>query len=130
MRQKLKPLEHNKMTHTSHNENHLMNAPVDDAFGFFGTIATNEEVNPDEAAKAFADAMHNLMEGPWQANATLARNFLRSRWGRHFADRACCYTGLTLADRIQQAAGEDWIGESLYALKVEGFHKRLFDDEA
>lgn len=99
-------------------------APTEDCYGFYGTIQSNEELSEADAIKAWESAMETLtLMGH---KPMLARNFLRNRMGRHFADATSFYEG-TLADRIQQASGENWVAQEIKKLKRDGYDKTLFE---
>jgi len=102
----------------------LATAPTEDCYGFFGTIHSNEKLGGAAMTKAWRAAFESLTEKGY--NATLTRNFLRSRMGRHLADATSFYEG-KLADRIQQASGEDWVAKEMAKLDGQGFGKTLFD---
>ena len=109
-------------TTTAHNR--LMTPPTDDVFGFYGTITTNENLPQAAADTAWIYGIAIITEVSG-GNAVLARNFLRHRYGRHFADSAAAYDG-PLTERLKQASGEDWVASALRRLHVAGFADTLF----
>jgi hypothetical protein len=84
----------------------LMTAPHGDVFGFCGTIKIAENLTEAETQAAWECAMTavTVVAG---GSGILARNFLRSRYGRHFADAATSFYHGSLASRIQQASGDE-----------------------
>lgn len=103
----------NASTTMNMNTNKTIPAPLEDAFGFFGTIKTNENLSDAEAAIAWGAAIDMFRTAPWEPTDEAIVFFLRSRDGRHFADALLGYEGDDIADRIQQAAGENWVARSM-----------------
>lgn len=106
----------------------LATAPIEDCYGFFGTIKMNERIGEKEAIKAWEEAFEVLRSAPWQPTDTAIRNFLRSRRGRHFADATTFYEG-SLESRIQQASGETWVEQEFADLKRQGFDAKRIGGE-
>ncbi|MDR2676103.1 MAG: hypothetical protein LBC18_14865 [Opitutaceae bacterium] len=100
----------------------LMTAPHEDDFGFFGTIKINENLTAAEAQAAWECAMET-MTALTGGNATQARNFLRSRGGRHFADDTSFYRG-SLAERIRQAAVGNYMPLALARVPADKLYER------
>ena len=105
--------------------NPLMTAPREDVYGFHGTMKTDEGLTEAEAQATWECAMEAVMKAA-KCGAPLARNFLRSRHGRHFADATSLHEG-ALPGRIRQAAAETWITLALAHLSEEALFK---DDPA
>ncbi len=103
-------------------------APTDDSWGFFGTLDMNERLGLRESIEAWNDAFEIFRSAPWQPTDIAIRNFLRSRWGRHFADSTSFYDG-SLKSRIQQASGEKWVAQEFAELARQGFDTELFEDD-
>jgi hypothetical protein len=101
-----------------------MTAPHEDVFGFYGTIKNNECHAAAEAQAAWECAMAAVIAFA-DGNATLARNFLRSRHGRHFADETSFYDG-SLANRIRAAARTAILLPGIAALESAGYDATLF----
>jgi hypothetical protein len=80
------------MNTTMNNANYAA-APTDDSWGFFGTIDMNERLGLKETIEAWDAAFTVFRRAPWQPTDITIRNFLRSRWGRHFADSTSFYEG-------------------------------------
>ncbi|MEE4212916.1 MAG: hypothetical protein V2I43_27025 [Parvularcula sp.] len=106
----------------------FLTAPTEDCWGFFGTIKSNEEIDEATASQAWADAFRIFRSAPWQPSDIAIRNFLRVRWGRHFADATSFYEG-TLAERIQQASGEKWVAQEFARMKHQGTDQQLLEDD-
>ena len=103
-------------------------APTDDRRGFFGTLDMNERLGLRETIEAWDAAFAVFRSAPWQPTDIAIRNFLRSRWGRHFADSTSLYEG-SLKSRIQQASGEKWVEKEFAQLARQGFDTELFEDD-
>ncbi len=103
-------------------------APTDDSWGFFGTIDMNERLGLKETIEAWDAAFAVFRSAPWQPTDIAIRNFLRSRWGRHFADSTSFYDG-SLKSRIQQASGEKWVAQEFASLARQGFDTELFEGD-
>ena len=103
-------------------------APTDDRWGFFGTLDMNEHLGLKETIAAWDAAFAVFCSAPWQPTDIAIRNFLRSRWGRHFADSMSFYDG-SVKSRIQQASGEKWVEKEFAQLARQGFDKELFEDD-
>ncbi|MBC2592806.1 hypothetical protein H5P28_00885 [Ruficoccus amylovorans] len=116
-----------KQNSTTPNANYTT-APSEDSWGFYGVVQHNEHMNEAEAAQAFADAFEIFRSAPWQPTDIAIRNFLRSRWGRHFADSTSFYDG-SFKSRIQQASGEKWVAQEFASLARQGFDTELFEDD-
>ena len=106
----------------------LSAAPTEDYYGFFGTIELNERCSMTEATQAWDAAFAVFRSAPWQPTDIAIRNFMRSRWGRHFADSTSFYDG-SLKSRIQQASGEKWVAQEFASLARQGFDTELFEGD-
>ena len=106
----------------------LLEAPVEDCWGFYGSMRMSDNLSPDELQQAWETAFKAILEVPAQGNEILTRNFLRSRYGRHFADKTCNYAG-TVGERIQQAAGDYSVRDMMNRLIAEGGLRRLFEGD-
>jgi hypothetical protein len=113
---------------TTMNSTNYAAAPIDDSWGFFGTIDMNERLGLKETINAWNDAFTVFRSAPWQPTDISIRNFLRSRWGRHFADSTSFYDG-SLKSRIQQASGEKWVAQEFASLARQGFDTELFEGD-
>jgi hypothetical protein len=103
-------------------------APTDDSWGFFGTLDMNERLGLKETINAWDAAFAVFRSALWQPTDIAIRNFLRSRWGRHFADSMSFYDG-SLQSRIQQASGEKWVAQEFTSLACQGFDTELFEGD-
>ncbi|MBC2592660.1 hypothetical protein H5P28_00140 [Ruficoccus amylovorans] len=106
----------------------LKQAPVEDCWGFYGTLRMSDHLSPEELQRAWEIAFDAICEVPARGNTILTRNFLRSRYGRHFADMTCNFAG-TVAERIQQASGEYGVRKMLDRLICEGGLRELFEED-
>ena len=106
----------------------LASAPTEDSYGFFGTIRLNEKLDEAAGAQAWADAFAVFRTAPWEPSDIAIRNFLRGRAGRHFADETSFFAG-SLTDRIQQAAGADWVMQEFARMHRDGLTTELFEDD-
>lgn len=87
----------------------LLETPLcEDANGFYETLIYNEQLSPCEANRVFALAFVCFREAVWHPTDIAIRNFLRSRWGSHFANAIACYDG-TFEARICRVLKEDWV---------------------
>ncbi|MDR1283839.1 MAG: hypothetical protein LBK99_23930 [Opitutaceae bacterium] len=112
------------MTHDTTKTNKLAETPIEDVFGFYGTIHSNEGLCQAKGDAAWKCAMRTITEVTG-GNAILARNFLRATHGRHFSDATSFYRG-SLASRIRQTSGERWVAKTLQRLTADGFADQLF----
>ncbi|MCF8070418.1 MAG: hypothetical protein K9L30_17700 [Desulfobacterales bacterium] len=70
------------------NSNLLTPAPLDDTWGFIGTILRIGDIDKEAAARLWKVATNKLAGTYQETRPDVIRNFLRSRHGRHFADDA------------------------------------------
>ena len=87
------------------NKKKLLDAPTEDCWGFYGTIQNNEDLNEQDATSVWNQVFAILQNASWKPTDIAIRNFLRGRFGRHFADATTFYEG-SLEKRIQQTASE------------------------
>lgn len=106
------------------NASFLMIPPTEDCWGFYGTIQSNESLGDKDASQAWAEAFRILRSAPWKPSDIAIRNFLRSRWGRHFANAVSVYEG-ALEERIAKASQESWLASCMDALVSKGWGQRL-----
>ena len=110
------PKQQNKITTMKNNTTNQIKAslaaPINDCYGFFGTVLMNEKLTKFAATEAWATAFKVFRSRPNRPSDVAIRDFLRSAAGRHFADAITRYAG-TLAERIQQASGEEWVTKAL-----------------
>ena len=76
--------KHDHDLYPGENEAIITPAPVDDVYGFYGTV--KRMVGEDMAANLWDTA--SLVLSSWfrEDDPAVVRNFLRSRYGRHLAD--------------------------------------------
>lgn len=104
-------------------------APTEDSFGFHGTILSNEKLSESQAENAWKTAFTAVRDEVTGGNEIMARNFLRSRWGRHLADDCSMHRG-SLTNRIRTAVEQQWIHKALNDLKCDStFGTELFEDD-
>jgi len=68
----------------------LTPVPVDDVFGFFGTM--KGLVGKEMAIKLWDSASLIVSTNFYEDDPAVVRNFLRSRYGRHLADRVTFFS--------------------------------------
>lgn len=104
-------------------------APTEDSFGFYGTIMSNEKLSGKQAEQAWKGAFAVVRDGLAEGNKIMARNYLRTRQGRHLADSCSRYQG-TIEERVQQALKHKGVARDFNDMKSDpAFGTELFSED-
>lgn len=91
-----------------------------ESYGFFGTSQSNYGLSVREAARLFNAVAQHMVASGFAPSADAARDFLDSRYGRHFADALsyrvsmpCCewelLTVAAVAELADPKARRSWV---------------------